>query len=106
VRAARDAPRCAGRAGRRDVVRGAIREIADGFRFVRANSWLWGTLAAASWSLLAYFGPIQVLLPFLVKNDLHAGGATFGAIRAAGGASAIVAAFAVAQTGLPRRCTT
>jgi MFS family permease len=63
-----------------------------------ANSWLWGTLAAASLSLLAYFGPIQVLLPFLVKNDLHAGGATFGAIRAAGGASAIVAAFAVAQT--------
>jgi Transmembrane secretion effector len=45
-------------------------------------------------------------LPFLVKNDLHAGGGTFGAIRAAGGAGAIATAFAVAQTGLPRRCIT
>ncbi len=87
-------------------VRGAIGEIADGFRFVRANPWLWGTLSAACLSLLAFFGPLQVLLPFLVKNDLHAGGGTFGAIRAAGGAGAIATAFAVAQTGLPRRCIT
>jgi MFS family permease len=47
-----------------------------------------------------------VLLPFLVKNELHAGGATFGAIRAASGVGAIVTALAIAQTGLPRRCIT
>jgi len=85
------------------TLRAAAAEIADGFRFVRANPWLWGTLLAASLSLLAYFGPSQVLLPYLVKNDLHAGGATFGAIRAAGGVGAIVTAAAIAQTGLPRR---
>jgi MFS family permease len=49
-------------------------EIADGFRFVRANPWLWGTLVGASLSLLAFFGPSQVLLPYLVKNRLHSGG--------------------------------
>jgi DHA3 family tetracycline resistance protein-like MFS transporter len=87
-------------------MRGALAEIADGFRFVRSNPWLWGTLAAASLSLLAFFGPFQVLLPYLVKNRLHAGGATFGAIRAAAGAGAIVTAFGIAQTGLPRRCIT
>jgi DHA3 family tetracycline resistance protein-like MFS transporter len=86
--------------------RAALGEIAEGFRFVRANPWLWGTLSAASLSLLAFFGPVQVLLPYLVKNELHGGGGMFGAIRAAGGLGSILAAFAVAQTGLPRRCVT
>ncbi len=86
--------------------RDALREIADGFRFVRQNPWLWGTLAAASLSLLAFFGPLQVLVPYLVKNDLNLGGGAFGAIRAAGGLGALVTAAAIAQTGLPRRCVT
>ncbi len=86
--------------------RTALGEIADGFRFVRANPWLWGTLSAASLSLLAFFGPVQVLLPYLVKNELHGGGGMFGAIRAAGGVGSILTAFAVAQSGLPRRCVT
>ena len=84
--------------------REAVKEIAEGFRFVRANPWLWGTLAAACLSLLAFFGPYQVLLPYLVKNSLHGGGAMFGAIRAAGGVGAILSAVAIAQAGLPRRC--
>lgn len=87
-------------------VRAAIGEVADGFRFVRANPWLWGTLSAAGLSLMAFYGPLQVLLPYLVKNELHDGGGTFGAIRAAGGVGAITAAFAIGQTGLPRRCIT
>ena len=65
---------------------------------------VWGTLAAASLSLLAFFGPVQVLLPFLVKNRLHLGGGAFGLVRAAGGVGAIVMAFTIAQRGLPRRC--
>ncbi len=84
--------------------REAVDEIAEGFRFVRANPWLWGTLAAACLSLLAFFGPYQVLVPYLVKNTLHGGGAMFGAIRAAGGVGAILSAVAIAQAGLPRRC--
>ncbi len=90
----------------RASVRAAVGEIADGFRFVRANPWLWGTLCAAALSLLAFYGPLQVLLPYLVKNQLHDGGGTFGAIRAAGGVGAITTAFAMGQAGLPRRCIT
>jgi DHA3 family tetracycline resistance protein-like MFS transporter len=41
----------------------ALADIADGVRFVRANPWLWGTLLAASLSLLAFYGPVVVLLP-------------------------------------------
>ncbi len=95
----------AGKAPARSA-RAALGEIAEGFRFVRANPWLWGTLSAASLSLLAFFGPVQVLLPYLVKNELHGGGGMFGAIRAAAGLGSIVTAFVIAQSGLPRRCVT
>lgn len=90
--------------GTRRSAREAMAEIAEGFRFVRANPWLWGTLMAACLSLLAFFGPYQVLVPYLVKNHLHGGGAMFGAIKAAGGVGAILSAAAIAQAGLPRRC--
>jgi uncharacterized membrane protein len=103
--AVRPAPRDAVRPARRDSGR-SRHEIAEAVRFVRANPWLWGTLAAAGLSLLAFYGPYQVLLPFLVKHELHAGGGALGAIRAAGGLGALAGAFAVGQAGLPRRFVT
>jgi MFS family permease len=87
-------------------LRATLGEIADGFRFVRANPWLWATLLGASLSLLAFFGPSQVLLPYLVKNRLHSGGGLFGAVRAAAGVGAITSALAIARRGLPRRRVT
>lgn len=87
-------------------LRATLGEIADGFRFVRANPWLWATLLGASLSLLAFFGPSQVLLPYLVKNRLHSGGGLFGAVRAAAGVGAVTSALAIARRGLPRRRVT
>jgi MFS family permease len=84
----------------------AIGEVADGFKFVRANVWLWGTLLAAALFLLFFVGPSQVLVPFVVRNSLHASAATFGEIRGVAGVGAIAAAAAVAQRGVPRRCVT
>jgi hypothetical protein len=88
------------------AARSARREIAEGLRFIRARPWLWATLAGASLSLLAYWGPFQVLLPYLIKNELHAGGGTFGLIRAVSGAGAMLTAIGLAQRGLPRRSIT
>ena len=39
-------------------------------------------------SLLVFFGPVEVLLPFLVKNRLGLGPEALGAIFAAGGVGA------------------
>jgi DHA3 family tetracycline resistance protein-like MFS transporter len=75
--------------------------IAEAVRFVRANPWLSRTLLAAGVTMLLFFGPSQVLLPFVVKNVLHAGSGTLGAIRACGGAGALIAAVSVGQRGLP-----
>jgi DHA3 family tetracycline resistance protein-like MFS transporter len=90
-----------------DAVRGgaaaSTRGLREAIRFVRANAWLWQTLVAAGVTLLVFFGPYQVLLPFLVKNDLHGGSGMLGAIRALGGVGALAAALTVSQSGMPGR---
>ncbi len=83
--------------------RSVRRDLAEGFRFVRAHTWLWGTLLAASVTLLVFWGPYEVLLPFLVKNELGGGADDLGLVFAAGGVGAIVASLAVSQRGFPRR---
>lgn len=78
-------------------------DVKEGFRFVRANPWLWATLLAATFAYLLFTGPVDVLLPYLVKNDLNAGAGTLGLILAAGGIGAIGAALAVGTFGTPKR---
>ena len=82
---------------------GAIRE---GLRFVRRRTWLWGTLASAAIAYLAFMGPTEVLLPYVIKNDLHAGAEALGLVFAAGGIGAIGAALIMGQRGHPRRDVT
>jgi Transmembrane secretion effector len=81
----------------------ALADIREGFRFVRAHTWLWGTLLGAAISLLAFWGPIEVLVPYRIKNDFGGGADDFGLVLAAGGIGAILAAIVMAQLGLPRR---
>jgi MFS family permease len=80
--------------------------IADGLRFVRRHAWIWATLLSAAIAYLAFLGPTEVLLPFVVKNDLHASAATLGIVFAAGGVGAIGAALVMGQRGQPRRDVT
>jgi hypothetical protein len=79
-------------------------DVREGLTFVRANVWLWGTLLAAALAYLLFMGPVEVLLPYLVKNDLHAGPGALGAVLALGGVGALAAALAVGRLGTPRRC--
>ena len=81
-------------------------EVAAGFRFVRSNVWLWGTLLAATCAYLLFMGPVEVLLPYIVKNDLHAGASSLGIIFAAGGVGAILGSLAMGASGTPRRTMT
>jgi MFS family permease len=86
--------------------RSARRELREGLRFVRSQPWLWATLVAASLSLLLFLGPLEVLLPFVVRNDLHAGAWGYGAILSSAGAGAVLASLIVSQRGPPRRYLT
>src|SRR3954452_6548997 len=59
--------------------RSVRRELREGFTFVRARTWLWATLLVAG-VMNAAPAARNVLLPFVVKNDLHASAAALGAI--------------------------
>jgi MFS family permease len=86
--------------------RSARRELREGLVFVRREPWLWSTLVAASLSLLFFLGPLEVLLPYVIRNDLHAGAGGFGLVLAAAGAGAIAVSIGVSQIGIPRRYLT
>jgi DHA3 family tetracycline resistance protein-like MFS transporter len=80
-----------------------IQEIREGFAFVRAHTWMWGTLVAAAFAYLAFMGPTEVLLPYIVKNDLGGSASDLGLVFAAGGLGAILSAIICGARGLPRR---
>jgi DHA3 family tetracycline resistance protein-like MFS transporter len=84
----------------------ALAAVGAGLRFVRGRVWLWGTLLSAAFAYLVFLGPTEVLLPYLVKNDLHASAGTLGLVFAAGGLGAVGAALAMGQRGHPRRDVT
>ena len=80
--------------------------VKEGLRFVRGRVWLWGTLLSAAIAYLAFMGPAEVLLPYLVKNELHASAGDLGLVFAAGGVGAISAALIMGQRGHPSRDVT
>ena len=80
--------------------------VADGLRFVRSHVWLWGTLASAAIAYLAFLGPTETLLPFVVKNSLSGSASDLGLVFAAGGVGAVGAAAVMGQRGQPRRSIT
>jgi DHA3 family tetracycline resistance protein-like MFS transporter len=84
-------------------VRSAVADLAEGFRYARSQPWIWGTLLAAAASMLAFWGPVEVLVPYIVKNELGGGAGQLGLVFAAGGAGAVLAALLMARRGLPRR---
>jgi hypothetical protein len=82
------------------------RDLAEGYAYVRAHAWLWGTLIGAALFLLFTFGPAEVLLPYIIRNDLGGDAATFGTVLAAGGAGSFFGALLIGRIGMPRRYVT
>ena len=80
-----------------------ISDVKAGFAFVRGRVWLWGTFVSAAFAYLLFMGPVEVLLPYLVKNELNGSAADLGIVFAAGGIGSLGCAVVMGQTGLPRR---
>lgn len=78
-------------------------EIGEGLSYVRQHAWLWISLVVAAVGLLAFYGPFQVLVPFLVKNPLDGDARDLGIVMATGGVGAVAASLLMGQVGLPRR---
>ncbi len=78
-------------------------EIAEGLRYVRTRVWLWGTFLAATLAYLIFWGPAEVLLPFIVKQEMGGSAGELGLVFAIGGVGAMLAALYMSNRDLPRR---
>jgi MFS family permease len=79
-----------------------LADLRAGLAVVRSQSWLWGGLLAGIPMNLASATPF-VLIPFIVKNDLHDSARALGAFYSVGAVGSLLTAFFVGQRGLPRR---
>jgi DHA3 family tetracycline resistance protein-like MFS transporter len=94
------------RAGNEPQLTSTAAALKDGLRFVAGRVWLWGTLVSAAVAYFIFLGPTEVLLPFVVKNDLHSSARTLGLVLAAGGVGAVGAATFMGRYAHPRRSVT
>jgi MFS family permease len=99
----RPAPR---RSGGTHGLRDTVAEVAEGIRYARSTPWIWATILAAMLSLLVFIGPMEVLVPYIVKNRLNLGPEALGAIFAVGGIGSITMSALIGMAGLPRKRVT
>jgi MFS family permease len=78
-------------------------DLRAGLSYIRRHAWLWATFASAAIAYLLFMGPAEVLLPYLVKNELGGSAADLGIVFAAGGIGSVGCAVVIGQRGLPRR---
>jgi hypothetical protein len=78
-------------------------DLRDGWRFVRGHAWLWATFASAAVAYLLFMGPVEVLLPWIVKEGMGGSAFDLGLVFAAGGLASMACAVALGRFGLPRR---
>jgi MFS family permease len=81
-------------------------DLREGYRYVRATSWLWATLLFALVAVLFVVGPLEVLLPFAIRDNLGGGAEEYGLALAAFGVGGAVGAIAISSGRLPRRYLT
>ncbi len=87
-------------------MRSVIRDLVEGFRFMVATPWLWATLGFACLMVLAIMGPVDVLLPFAIKDHAGGGPGDHALVLAAFGAGGAIGSLVVASRAMPRRYLT
>ena len=83
-----------------------LTEMKEGLTYVRSHVWLWGTFGAAAVAYLLFMGPVEVLLPHIVKVELGGSAGALGLVFAFGGLGSVGAAIWVGRHGIPRRVVT
>jgi MFS family permease len=87
-------------------VRTALADMREGFVYMVRTPWLLSTLLFASLMILAVMGPLEVLVPFLVKDKLGGGPGDHALVLAAFGIGGAVGSLVMASVRMPRRYLT
>lgn len=83
-----------------------LHDLREGVRYTVRTPWLLWTLLWACISVLFLIGPIEVLMPFVVEDQLGGDSKMFGFLLAIMGVGGAVASLATASFPLPRRYLT
>jgi MFS family permease len=84
---------------------GLLADVREGFVYMLRTPWLLATLLFASLMLLVFIGPLEVLVPFAIK-DAGGGPTEHAYVLAAFGVGGAVGSLVVASLRLPRRYLT
>jgi len=87
-------------------VASALADVREGFGYMVRTPWLLATLLFASLMILVMMGPLDVLIPFLIKDRLGGGPGDHALVLAAFGIGGAVGSLAMASTRMPRRYLT
>lgn len=90
----------------RHPVRTAIDDMGEGFRYMVRTRWLLATLLFASLMVLVIMGPLEVLMPFLIKDELGGGSGDHALVLAGFGVGSAVGALVMGSLRMPRRYLT
>lgn len=99
-------PSDADNTARADGARGVVADIAEGVRYMMRTPWLWATLFFATILVLATMGPIEVLVPFALRDRAGGDAADHSLVLMAFGAGAAIASLTFASIRMPRRYLT
>lgn len=87
-------------------IRSMLTDMREGFRYMVRTPWLLATLVFASLMIFVVMGPLEVLVPFLIKDKLGGGPGDHAWVLAAFGVGGAVGSLIVASMRMPRRYLT
>ncbi|MGR0219642.1 MFS transporter [Agromyces sp. ZXT2-6] len=87
-------------------VRQMFVDLRDGVSYLLRTRWLFATLAFSILLVLVVIGPIEVLMPFAVRDQAGGGAGEFALVLAAFGIGGAVGSLLVSSFRLPRRYLT
>ncbi len=83
-----------------------LHDLREGFVYMVRTPWLLATLVFASLMVFLIMGPLEVLMPFLIKDKLGGGPHDHALVLAAFGIGGAVGSLVVASRPMPRRYLT
>ncbi|MGN9908261.1 MFS transporter [Phytohabitans sp. LJ34] len=87
-------------------VRAALVDLKDGFVYMARTPWLLATLLFASALILLIMGPVEVLIPFVIKDRAGGGPGDHAIVMAAFGIGGAIGSLGMAMFKMPRRYLT
>ncbi|WP_319804561.1 MFS transporter [Nocardioides malaquae] len=87
-------------------VRSALTDMREGFAYMLRTPWLLATLSFACLMLLVMMGPLEVLIPFMIKSELGGDASDHSLVLAAFGIGGALGSFVMSSIRMPRRYLT